>query len=190
MNRIALALTLLLSACSTERARPPLEGAAIGGPFTLTNGQGQTVTDRTFAGRWRIMYFGYTFCPDVCPTDMANLAGGLRELAKTDAAKAKNISLVFVSVDPQRDTPPVVKQFAAAFGPQAIGLTGTQAQVDAIKKAYAVYSRKRDGSSPSAYLVDHSRGTYLMDPQGKPVALLPSEQSPAAVADALRKWVT
>jgi protein SCO1/2 len=180
---------LALAACSpapVAPARPPLEGARIGGPFALTDQNGRAVTDRDFAGKYRIMYFGYTFCPDVCPTDVQAIGAALKLL---DPALAARIVPIFVTVDPTRDTPAVLKAFVSAFDPRMVGLTGTPQQIEAVKKAFAIFSAKGDDAPGGGYLVNHSRQTYLMAPDGKPIALLPQEQGPQAVADEIRRWV-
>lgn len=188
--RFAPLAAIALVACQPGATEaPPLAGARIGGPFTLVNQDGRTVSDRDFAGRYRIMYFGYTFCPDVCPTDAAAIGRGLALLDKSDPELARRIVPVFVSVDPERDTPPVLKSFVGAFHPRMVGLTGTAAQVAAITKEYAVFSGKGEAQPGGGYLVDHSRTTYLMDPEGKPLALLPSDKGPQAVADEIKRWV-
>ncbi len=190
------ALTVLLvialpSACSgpAAPARPPLEGARIGGPFTLTNQDGKQVTDRDFAGKYRIVYFGYTFCPDVCPVDARNIGLGLRAVEKSDPAMAAKIVPLFITVDPARDTPDVLKSFVANFHPRMVGLTGSAAAIDATAKEYAIYYKKGEMSPGGGYMVDHSRVAYLMDPQGKPMALLPQDQSPEAIATEIKRWV-
>ncbi|MEH3159848.1 MAG: SCO family protein [Sphingomonas taxi] len=167
---------------------PPLAGAKIGGPFTLTDQNGRTVTDRSFAGRYRIMYFGYTFCPDVCPTDAAAIGKALTLVEASDPALARRIVPVFVSVDPERDTPAVLKAFVAAFHPRMVGLTGTPAQIAAVTKAYGIYAGKGAVQPGGGYLVNHSRTTYLMDPDGKPLALLSSDKGPQTVADEIKRW--
>ena len=194
MNILRFALPLAafaLAACQSHTTEPPpLAGAKIGGPFTLVNQDGRTVTDRDFAGRYRIMYFGYTYCPDVCPTDAAAIGKGLAILDKSDPDLAKRIVPVFVSVDPERDTPQVLKTFVAAFHPRMIGLTGTPAQIAAVTTEYGVFAGKGDAQPGGGYLVNHSRTTYLMSPDGKPLALLPSEKGPQAVADEIKRWAT
>ncbi len=175
-------------AADPQGETPPLAGAKIGGPFTLVNQDGRTVTDRDFAGRYRIMYFGYTFCPDVCPTDAAAIGKGLAMIDTDDPALGKRIVPVFVSVDPDRDTPAVLKGFVASFHPRMVGLTGTPAQIAAVAKAYAVFAGKGDAQPGGGYLVNHSRTTYLMDPEGKPLALLPSDKGSQAVADEIKRW--
>ena len=188
--RVLALPALALSACtaSAPPAKPPLEGARIGGAFTLTDQNGQTVTDRSLAGKYRIMYFGYTFCPDVCPTDVQAIGAAVKKLKSSDPALAAKIVPVFVTVDPARDTPAVLKQFVSAFHPRMVGLTGTDAQIAQIKTEYAVYSSKGDASPGGGYLVNHSRQAYLMDPDGKPLALLPQEQGPDAVVTEIKRW--
>jgi protein SCO1/2 len=189
MNMRLLAALLSLAACSGQPAsEPPLHGARIGGAFALTDQDGRAFTDAKLAGRYRIMYFGYTFCPDVCPTDVQNIAGAMRLLEKSDPALAAKIVPVFVTVDPERDTPAVVERFVSAFHPRLVGLTGTPAQIDATAKAFGIYHAKGKGNA-DGYLVDHSRQIYLMDTAGKPLALLP-EGPPQAIVDEVKKWAT
>ncbi|RZT57308.1 protein SCO1/2 [Sphingomonas sp. BK036] len=187
---LALVGALGVSACNAPApsAKPPLEGARIGGAFALTDQNGQAVTERSFAGKYRIMYFGYTFCPDVCPTDVQAIGAAVKTLESSDPVLAAKIVPVFVTVDPARDTPAVLKQFVSAFHPRMVGLTGTDAQIARIKTDYAVYSSKGDASPGGGYLVNHSRQAYLMDPDGKPLALLPQEKGPDAVATEIKRW--
>jgi protein SCO1 len=190
MNKIsALCAALLLAACSGNRPAPPLAGARIGGPFALTDQNGHATTDRAFAGKYRIMYFGYTFCPDICPVDLQMLAAGLKAFAARDPVAAAKVVPIFVSVDPDRDTPAVLKDYLANFGPQFVGLTGSRTQVDAAKKVYAVFSSKGPAQAGGGYPVNHSRVEYLFGPDGKPIALLPQEGPPEAIAAELAKWV-
>lgn len=195
MNSIkaaTLALAATLSACNvqpTPQAEPPLAGARIGGPFTLTDGRGRTVTDRDFAGKYRIVYFGYTFCPDVCPVDVQTIGAGLKAFEAREPAKARSVVPIFITVDPERDTPPVVGAFVANFHPRMVGLTGTPEAIAAVAKSYGIYSAKGKVAPGGGYMVDHSRQTYLMDPDGRPLALLPTEGGADKVADELQRWV-
>ncbi|HEX8413905.1 MAG TPA: SCO family protein, partial [Sphingomicrobium sp.] len=129
-------LGLALSACSPGGQQtpvdPPLAGARIGVPFALTDGKGRTVRDTDFAGKYRIVYFGYTYCPDVCPTDSQHIGAALRLLEQRDPALAARIVPIFISVDPARDTPQVVGKFVAAFHPRMVGLTGSAAAIAAV----------------------------------------------------------
>lgn len=187
MNMRMLALALTLAACSPEpAAQPPLAGARIGGPFSLTDQHGRTVSDQAFAGKYRIMYFGYTFCPDICPTDAQNIGAALRRLERDDPQLAARITPVFVTVDPARDTPGVLNQFVSAFHPRFVGLTGTPEAIAAVARAYGIYFARGKGTA-DGFLVDHGRQIYLMDPAGKPLALLP-EGPPDAMAAEIRRW--
>lgn len=136
-----------------------VSGGKIGGPFRLVDGNGQTVTDSEVISGPTLVYFGYTFCPDVCPFDVA------RNAAATEILEEKGIKVtpVFVTVDPERDTPEVVKEYAEVHHPRMIGLTGSREQTSAAAKAYKVYHRKQD-SEDEYYLVDHTTFTYLMFP--------------------------
>ncbi|PVB62987.1 SCO family protein [Labrenzia sp. 011] len=132
--------------------------SAIGGPFELINGDGETVTDQTFAGKPSLFFFGFTYCPDVCPTTLAELQGWMEALGE-DAAK---LNYAFVTVDPERDTPEVMRDYVWAFDKRITPLTGSREQIDAIIKAYRVYAKKvplDDGD----YTMDHSAAVYLMD---------------------------
>lgn len=191
MNVRALAwlVPLALVACSPAQspARPPLDGARIGGSFTLTDQDGKRLSDSSLAGRYRIMYFGYTFCPDVCPVDVQNLAAALKLLDKSDPELAQRIVPVFVTIDPVRDTPAVLKQFVSAFHPRMIGLTGTPDEISKVAKEFAIFYQRGKGT-PDGYLMDHSRQAYLMSPEGKPLALLPQDSAPQAIADEIKRW--
>lgn len=189
-----LAPLMLLAACGSQPAttatgNPPLAGARIGGPFTLVDQDGKTVKDTDFAGKFRLMYFGYAYCPDVCPVDVQQLMQGLKLFEKKDPAAAAKLQPIFVSVDPERDTPQVLKQFVGNFHPRLIGLTGSPQAIAAVARDYAVYYRKAGDPKASDYLVDHSRQSYLMGPDGKPIALVPQDGTPQEIADVLAQWV-
>ena len=186
---IAAALSLAGCGASAPTEEPPLAGAAIGGDFALTDSKGQTVRWGDFAGKYRVVYFGYAFCPDVCPTDMQRVAQGLKVLKGQDPAKAAKIQPIFITIDPERDTQAVVGEFAAAFSPDIIGLTGTPEQIAAAAKAFKVYYAKGEATPDGGYLVDHSNITYLFGPDGAPIATLPTDQGGEAVAAELAKWV-
>jgi protein SCO1/2 len=184
-----LSLALSLAACSGGSEEPPLKGAAIGGPFTLTNQDGRQVSDRDFAGRYRIMYFGFTHCPDVCPTDLAVIGQALRRFEKSDPDRAARVAPIFVSVDPERDSPAVLKEYVAAFHPRLVGLTGTPKQVAEMVKRYGAYGAKGDPTAGGGYNVNHSRVAELIGPDGAPIALLPYDKGADAVAAELERRV-
>lgn len=187
---LALILFALLGACSRSADAPPLQGATIGGPFALTDQNGHSVRDTDFAGRYRLIYFGYSFCPDVCPTDLQAIGRGLVRFEKKSPERAAKVQPIFITVDPERDTAPVLKEYVAAFHPRLIGLTGTTAQIAAVAKAYGIYSAKQPASGNGKdYLVDHSRQAILFGPTGDPMVLVPQDEGADAIAAALDTWV-
>ena len=187
---LGLFLALLLGACSGADEAPPLQGAAIGGPFTLTDQNGRQVSDRQFDRQYRLVYFGYTYCPDICPVDLQNIGKAMRQLEKSDPAIASKVQPIFITTDPERDTPQVLRQYVAAFHPRLIGLTGSQEQIAAVSKKFGVYAEKQD-RSPGAteYLVNHSRIALLFGPKGEPIAIVPHEQGADAIAAEIKRWV-
>ena len=190
MNRRILPVLLALSACQQQPdAVAPLAGARIGGPLALVDGDGRPFNERNLLGRYAIVYFGYTFCPDVCPLDMAAIGAGLKQVERTDPDIAAKVQPVFISVDPERDTPAVVKAFAATFHPRAIGLTGTPAAIKRAAQEYGVFYGRGETSPGGGYMVNHSRAAYLMGPDGKPIALVGQDGGPDAVAATIRQWV-
>jgi protein SCO1/2 len=187
---LVAALLLGLGACNPQPAEePPLAGARLGGGFTLTDQDGHAVSDTKFAGRYRMIYFGYTFCPDVCPTSLQHLMQGLKKFAADAPDRAAKIQPIFITVDPARDRPAVMKQYVAAFDSRLIGLTGSEADIAAVAKRYGVFYQKAESAGSSDYLVDHMSQGMLFDPDGKPLALLPQEQDGDAIAAELAKWV-
>lgn len=188
----ALSAALMFTgACSKgpPAPEPPLASTQLGGAFTLVDKAGHAFGSAQLAGKWRVLYFGYTFCPDVCPLDVQHLMQGYHAFARAHPDLGGKLVPMFISIDPARDTPQVVGQFAGAFGPELVGLTGSADQIAAVAKEYAVFYEKRPGAGPGSYLMDHSRAAYLMDAEGKPVALLPVDQDGRAVAAELEKWV-
>ena len=185
---IAVAALAVAAAFALGWARfnggPPgnLAGASIGGAFAGVDQDARAVTDTDFAGRYRLMYFGYTSCPDVCPTDVAELARGVKMFADAHPARAAKLAALFVTVDPERDTPPAIKQFVRAFSPTLIGLTGTSQQMAAMRQRFAIYAKKVPGSTPQDYLMDHFAVIYLFGPAGEPIAFLPHGATAAEVA--------
>jgi protein SCO1/2 len=194
--RIAAAAVLAcatLGACNEAQAPAgpaPLAGAAIGGPFELIDAAGKTVRWSDFDGKYRIVYFGYAFCPDVCPVDVQRMIAGFARFKAAEPELAAQVQPLFITIDPARDTPKVVGEFAAAFSQDLLGLTGTPAQVDTAAKAFKVYYNKGAQSAGGGYTMDHSRTAFLMGRQGEPIALLPVDQGAEQVAAELEKWVS
>jgi len=141
--------------------RPLLAGAAVGGPFTLVDQNGQTVTEAALKGHPSAMFFGYTFCPDVCPTTLYDMT----ELMEALGPEADRLKVYFVTVDPERDTREVMAEYISAFDPRFTGLTGTREQVDQIIAAYRVFARKTERDE-GPYLMDHTAVVYLLDDDG------------------------
>ena len=195
---LALALVTVLVVGARERAAPAqgMAGtsiqaggtgqAQVGGPFTMTDQDGRQVTEQMLEGRWSLVFFGFTYCPDVCPTTMQVLGAAQQQLGP----KADKFQVVFISVDPERDTPEQIKTYLSneVFPKGTIGLTGTPEQVAAAAKAYRVYYKKNGEGSD--YLIDHSTPAYLMNPKGQFDRVLPygisPEETTRQIADAMR----
>lgn len=190
---MALCLAITLGACgngaSAPLGDPPLKGADIGGAFTLVDKAGKPVHWSDFNGRYRMVYFGYTYCPDICPTETQRMMQGYRLFAKNHEKLARNIAPMFISVDPERDTPQVVGEFAEAFSDRLIGLTGTKEQVKKAADAFRVFYSRGETTAGGGYLVNHSSIVYLFGPKGEPIATLPADKGAKEVAAVLEKWV-
>ncbi len=180
-----LLASALLSGCGTQTAPAlrgtDLSGSSIGSQFVLTGRDGKPVRSEDFAGKYRIVYFGYTFCPDACPNDVGVMMQGYRRFAGDHADRAAKVQPIFITVDPARDTRAKVGEFADAFGAPLIGLSGTSQQIRAATDRFHVYYRLGAKSS-GGYLIDHSRIAYLIGPDGKLIEGLPIEQGADAVA--------
>jgi len=157
--------------------------ALVGGPFTMTDHTGAKVTEKTFLGRYMLVFFGYTYCPDICPTELQVMMAALDSMGP----QAEKIRPVFVSVDPERDTPEVLKSYVENFGPQLVGLTGTPEEVAGIAKAYRVYYAKSGDKESPDYLMDHSSIIYLMGPDGRFVKHMPYTTDAAKLAEELKE---
>lgn len=190
---ITTAIALGVTSCSpppepSVPEEPPLTGATIGGDFTLTDENGETRQFSDFNGQYRILYFGYTFCPDVCPLDMQVVMQGLKLFEKEHPARGKNIQPLFITIDPERDTQEALKEYTAAFHPRLLGLTGSDEAIAETASKFAVQYYKNETPGMAQYLMDHSRQTYLFGPAGEPLALLPYDGTPQQVADELERW--
>jgi len=155
--------------------------SAIGGPFVLTDQNGRTRSDHDFGGRFVLLYFGYSYCPDVCPTTLQDMADALAKLGP----EGRRVVPVFITVDPERDTPAVLKKYVGAFGPSFVGLTGSLADITRVAHAYRVYFAKHPAPG-GGYSVDHSGTIYLLGPDGKLVTIYDASAGAAPLAADLK----
>jgi len=166
---------LMLMPGSAPQIGKSLTGA-VGGPFTLTASDGRTVTDRTYRGKWLLIYFGYTSCPDACPTALNDMGVALDRLGPEAAA----VQPIFITVDPKRDTREVLSEYLKSFDPHIVALTGTEEEIAAAAKAFRVYYAAHDAAG--GVLVDHSSFFYLIDPQGQSVDLMAGDLAGEGIA--------
>jgi protein SCO1/2 len=179
---LALAVGAALLLLRPSAPEGNLTGATVGGPFTLTDETGRTVTSESFKGQWRLMYFGFTYCPDICPTDTAKLAAGLKLFEAKHPKEAAKLQPLFITVDPERDTPAALAEFTDSFHPRLLGLTGTREQIDAALKV--------PGTTPDSYTYDHLAVFYLMDPDGRPVQFVAGQgATPESIAAMLERFL-
>jgi protein SCO1/2 len=158
--------------------------ALIGGPFSLVGADGKPVTDRDFRGRYMLIFFGFTHCPDICPAELQVIAQALEQLGD----KAKKVVPIFITLDPERDTPEAMANYVKSFGPNFVGLTGSPEAIAAAAKAYRVaYSKVENKDSAGDYNVDHSALVYLMDPEGRYVTHFSYGLSADQMAEKLEK---
>jgi protein SCO1/2 len=179
---VAVALVGFAAFMLTSPSQRP-RGALIGGAFALEDGAGKTVSDQTLRGKPFLVYFGYTHCPDVCPTELAHISDVLSKMGN------KAIPTLFITVDPERDTPKVMQDYVSSFNPAVIGLSGTPQAVEATEKTFRVYSRKGQKQPDGDYSMDHSSIVYLMDKKGAFVEAFNVEQSPDEAAKELEKYL-
>jgi protein SCO1/2 len=181
---VGLASVLLLAVVAW-RSAPPREGpgAAVGGDFHLMDQAGKPVDQTLLQGKWSVVFFGYTYCPDVCPTTLTTLGSAVDELG----SNAKDFQVVFITIDPHRDTPAQLKAYlsAGSFPKGTIGLTGTDAQIAKAASAYKVYFQKQ--GTGANYSVDHSSAIYLMNPKGRYDSVIPYGLTPDQTRDAILK---
>jgi protein SCO1/2 len=180
LSGIALATALIIG---EPPARADTAHVTVGGPFVLTAPDGTTVSDETYRGRWLLLFFGYTSCPDLCPTTLNEIAGALETLGPD----ASRLQAIFITVDPARDTPEVMGKYTAAFDSRILGLTGTSQQIAAVAQEYGAYSAYRKIGAGADHVVDHSTYIYIVDPLGKFVRGLDFDAPRARIAETLRE---
>ena len=184
IGALAGAAVLLIT---TPQGGQPVQSsgtALVGGPFLLVGADGKPVTDRDFRGRYMLIFFGFTHCPDICPAELQVIAQALEQLGD----KAKNVVPIFITLDPERDTPEAMGNYVKSFGPNFVGLTGSPEAIAAAAKAYRVsYAKVEDKESAADYGVDHSALVYLMDPKGRYVTHFSYGLSAEQMAEKLGK---
>jgi protein SCO1/2 len=176
---IVLGLAALWIASSPEKPR----AALIGGAFALEDGDGKTISDQTLRGRPFLVYFGYTHCPDVCPTELARISDILTKMGD------KAIPALFITVDPERDTPKIMQDYVSSFDSRIVGLSGSPQAIEAAEKAFRVYARKGQAQADGDYSMDHSSVIYLMDKSGAFVEAFNAERSPEEAAKDLERFL-
>lgn len=200
---VALALVFAVGLYVSQKAGPVGQPAAqgqaaqprggvvtveIGGPYTLTSHLGETISDTDFAGRYQFIYFGYSFCPDVCPLELQKMTAALTAL-ENEGVDTSPIQPIFITIDPERDTVEALAQYVPLFHSRLIGLTGSDEAVRAVMKSFRVYGAKSgdpDALHDGTYLMDHSSIIFLMGPDGKLVDFFGSDSTAASLAGALK----
>lgn len=188
LKRICLAVMLSLTGTlSSAATTPPALESLFGGPFSLTDHTGAQRSDKDFRGKFMLIYFGYTTCPSICPANLQHMADALDRLGD----KADGIVPIFISIDPGRDRPEVIKKYVGHFGDGFVGLTGSEMDVRAIARAYRVHRRKvvEKDAAPQDYLVDHASLTYLMGPDGKFRTLFPHNTPGETIAERITGYL-
>ncbi|MEA2817739.1 MAG: hypothetical protein QOI93_5576 [Rhodospirillaceae bacterium] len=183
LKMLAIVVVAILT---LSQQRLPAATVTVGGPFTLAASDGTTVSDATYRGKWLLVFFGYTFCPNICPTTLLEVADALRRLGPD----ASELQPLFISIDPDRDTPDVMAAYTRSFDLRIVGLTGTAAQIASVAKEYgAYYAPHRTGPGVDDYVMDHGTYLYLMDPNGQFVRGFDADTQGAVIADKLREMM-
>lgn len=176
---------LQLSGINTRASMTQVQGKAlVGGPFALTDHTGKRVTEKDFEGKYALVFFGYTYCPDVCPAELQVMTAAMEQLG----AKSEKVTPVFITIDPKRDTVEQMASYVSNFHERLVGLTGSSEEIRAVAKAYRVYYAKaKDDGSSADYLMDHSSIVYLMDPKGEYAAHFSYGTGPEKMAEGIAK---
>ena len=187
IGALAGAAALIVTRAPTGPEVATTGTALIGGPFTLVGRDGKTVTDRAFRGKYMLVFFGFTHCPDICPAELQVMSAALDELGP----KANDIIPIFITLDPERDTPPVVTGYVMNFSPRFVGLTGSPEQIAEAAKAYRVtYSKfQEEGAQPDDYSIDHSALVFLMGKDGEYLTHFAYGTPAAKMAETLRRYL-
>lgn len=161
----------------------PVTGVKVGGPFTLTDHTGKVFTDKNLRGQYAMIYFGFTFCPAICPTELQKMTVALNQAGPL----ADKIQPVFITIDPERDTQSVMASYVAQFHPRLTGLTGTPEQIEKVLKAYRIYARKVTDPAMNDYTMDHSSYIYFLNPAGDVIGLYGANSKPSEITEAIRQ---
>jgi len=183
---VAVALLALTAGCSPDAPKfkaSDVTGASFGRDFALTDANGRARTLADFRGKAVVIFFGYTQCPDVCPTTLAALADAMKQLGPD----ADRVQVLFVTIDPARDTPALLAQYVPAFDPRFLGLYGNDEATQRVAREFKIIYQKQPGSTPDTYTMDHSAGTYVFDPQGRLRLYVSHGQGPELFAHDLRE---
>jgi protein SCO1 len=166
-------------------ANPPAaKAASVGGPFALVDGSQTPVTHRTYRGKWEMIYFGYTFCPDACPTALNTIAETMQQLGPL----ADRVQPIFITIDPRRDTPDVIGAYVKNFDPRIVGLTGSPEAIGAVAKEFRIYyAAHKTGDGPDDYLMDHSSIIIVMDPNGRFAGIIAADLPADRMTSKLRE---
>ncbi len=194
LGAIALGAAMALSACAEAPVGPSpdgvdLRGSTLGGDFTLIANSGERMSWSDFDGKYRMIYFGFTSCPDICPTDVQRFSQGLKQFEQANPDFAGKVQPIFVTVDPERDTVEVVDEFVSAFHPRLIGFTGTTEEIEAVKSAFGATSSNQAEDETGWYNVNHTTFTYLFGPDGAPLGVIPTDKLAEGVSAELERWV-
>ncbi len=185
---IALTTVMAERSGSTATSSKIVNAAGIGGPYTLIDQDGVTRTEADFKNTYKLIYFGFTFCPAICPTELQKIAQALKSLP--DDIRAK-IQPIFITIDPERDTPAVMKKYVPMFDPRLIGLTGSVEQIEAVKKAYKIYGAKvppAEGAAADEYTMDHSSFFYFMTPDDQMISIYKTEDLASDMVEQLTEY--
>jgi protein SCO1/2 len=179
---VLFAFTFQPTLAAAQTSASP-EGSSV--HFALVGADGATISEQSYRGKWLAIYFGYTYCPDICPTTMMDIAGALKVLGQ----RSSDVQGIFVTVDPQRDKPEILREYLRSFDPRFVGLTGTPAQISAAAKSFHVFYERNDADDGN-YTYDHSTSIYLVDPNGKLAKTITDEGGSKAIADDLLALMT
>lgn len=182
---LAIASLIAYVQIKSETLSSSITAKNFGGEFTLTNHHGETVTDKDFSDQYRLIYFGFTYCPAICPTELQRINTVLKDLGEA----GKKIQPIFVTVDPERDTVKTMKNYVSLFHPRLIGLTGTPEQITVIKKAYKIYSAKVQDKTMSDYTVDHSSFIYFMGPDDALIRIFKVDDAVEKITKTIKKFI-